>query len=417
MDDVLIVGAGPAGVVAGIVLARAGARVRIVDRATFPRDKLCGDTLNPGTLAMLDRLKIADGIERAALRVEGMLVTGEGGVVVEGRYPRNLRGLAISRREMDDVLVRQAIRAGVSFEPGVTVREAIVREQDGTRVVEGVMAASHGTTHALRARVVVAADGRRSTLAFDLGLARHCVSPRRWAIGVYVEEPGRTRPLGEMHLRRGRYIGVAPLPGGLVNICVVKPSGPGDPDLRSPEDTLRRELAADRMLGDRYAAARLVRAPIVLGPLAVDATGRSVDGLILAGDAAGFIDPMTGDGVRFAVRGGELAAAAALHALEHGWQGVHARLRAERRREFGRKWIFNRILRAMVASPASLHTAGRGARALPGLVRALVDYAGDCGLAVDQADSPLDVPRRAGACGPSEREAQVSASGGGAPRA
>jgi flavin-dependent dehydrogenase len=63
MDDVLIVGAGPAGAVAGAILARAGASVRIVDRAVFPRDKLCGDTLNPGALARLQALGLAAGIE------------------------------------------------------------------------------------------------------------------------------------------------------------------------------------------------------------------------------------------------------------------------------------------------------------------------------------------------------------------
>ena len=67
MLDVLIVGAGPAGAVAATVLARAGARVRIVDRATFPRDKLCGDTVNPGTLALLRRLGLAAAIDARGL--------------------------------------------------------------------------------------------------------------------------------------------------------------------------------------------------------------------------------------------------------------------------------------------------------------------------------------------------------------
>ena len=80
MDDVLIVGAGPAGSVAAAVLARAGARVRLLDRATFPREKLCGDTVNPGTLAILRRLEMAASIEERGLRVDGMRVTGERGI-------------------------------------------------------------------------------------------------------------------------------------------------------------------------------------------------------------------------------------------------------------------------------------------------------------------------------------------------
>jgi flavin-dependent dehydrogenase len=132
------------------------------------------------------------------------------------------------------------------------------------------------------------------------------------------------------------------------------------------------------MLRDRFAHARLVHPPVVIGPLAVDAYGAGIDGLLLAGDASGFIDPMTGDGMRFAIRGGELAAVAALEALEHGWAGVHDRLAARRQREFGAKWRFNRALRALVASPLAVAAAALGARAAPGVLQAVINNAGDC---------------------------------------
>jgi flavin-dependent dehydrogenase len=381
MDDVLIVGAGPAGSVAATVLARAGARVRIVDRATFPRDKLCGDTLNPGTLMLLARLQLSAAVEHLGLRLDGMLVTGEGGVAVEGRYPDVLHGRSISRRELDCALLNEAVASGANFEARVAVREAIVNERAGARVVEGVMAAAGGFVCPLRARVTIAADGRRSTLAFGLGLAHHPPRPRRWAIGAYLEQPGGMSACGEMHIRRGRYIGVAPVPGNIANVCLVQPSGAGDADLRDPEHALFRALAADPVLRDRFANARLLRPPIVLGPLAVDVTGGAIDGLLLAGDAAGFIDPMTGDGLRFAVRGAELAARAALRALEHGWAGIHSRLAAERWQEFAGKWRFNRALRALVASPLAVQAAARGARFAPGVVRALIARASDCDIA------------------------------------
>lgn len=124
----------------------------------------------------------------------------------------------------------------------------------------------------------------------------------------------------------------------------------------------------------------MIAPPTVLGPLAVDALSRGYDGLLLAGDAAGFIDPMTGDGMRFAVRGGELAALAALAALGSGWSGVRERLARQRAQEFGGKWRFNRALRTMVASPLAVAGAAATARVAPGLVRALVSRAGDCQL-------------------------------------
>ena len=342
MLDVLIVGAGPAGTVAGAVLARAGARVRIVDRAMFPRDKLCGDTVNPGTLATLSRLGLAHAIDSCGLAVEGMRLTGANGAVVEGRYPHGQIGRAILRRHLDWMLLQDAISAGAQFEPGVAVRRPLVTD----RRVTGVRAGGRGWEHDLSARLTIAADGRRSALAFSLGLATHPARPRRWAIGAYVETAGPTSlpTFGEMHIRSGRYIGIAPVPGGLTNVCVVKPWRPGDRALGDPRMLLLGELAGDPLLRERFAEARVAGPPVVLGPLAVDVRDAAIEGLLLAGDAAGFVDPMTGDGLCFAIRGAELAAHAALTALEHGWTGVHGRLAYQRRLTFAGKWRFNRAV-------------------------------------------------------------------------
>ena len=141
---------------------------------------------------------------------------------------------------------------------------------------------------------------------------------------------------------------------------------------------LRRELARDPLLRDRFAGARVAGPTVVLGPLAVDVRPCTIEGLLLAGDAAGFVDPMTGDGLCFAVRGAELAAQAALAALEHGWHGVHDSLAYQRRAVFAGKWRFNRTVRALVASPQALSVAAAGARVAPAVLRRAIAYAGDC---------------------------------------
>ena len=110
----------------------------------------------------------------------------------------------------------------------------------------------------------------------------------------------------------------------------------------------------------------------MLGPLAVDVAQGDIAGLLLAGDAAGFIDPMTGDGLRFAVRGARARRGCRARGPEHGWTGVHARLAAARRREFAPKWRFNRALRSLVASPAGVRAAAAGARIAPGIVRRMI---------------------------------------------
>ncbi len=147
----------------------------------------------------------------------------------------------------------------------------------------------------------------------------------------------------------------------------------------------RAELERDPRLRDRFARARLVQPPVVLGPLAIDVSDEAVAGLLLAGDAAGFIDPMTGDGLRFAVRGGVLAADAALEALAGGWSDVHARL--DRRPAPG-------VQREVAIQPglarAPSHRRQRSGRARsprsvwPGLLQRIISAAGDCGVAALQ---------------------------------
>src|SRR2546422_11373755 len=97
--DVLVVGAGPAGSMAALVLARAGVRVRLVDRARFPRGKLCGDTLNPGTLSILDRLGIAGPVPHRAMAITGVSISGPNGARVSATYPDGIRGAALPRPE------------------------------------------------------------------------------------------------------------------------------------------------------------------------------------------------------------------------------------------------------------------------------------------------------------------------------
>lgn len=368
--DVLIAGAGPAGCLAAIVLARAGVRVRLVDRACFPRDKLCGDTVNPGALAVLRRhgLEVAD----AGIATTGMVVTGPTGARVDARYPPHVAGRAIVRRDLDEALLASAARAGAQIEEGVLVQEPVVDSPTGR--VTGARLRGRGGSRDEPARLVIAADGRSSRLARALSLARAPRGIRRWAVGAYFEGVTGLDTCGEMHLRSGHYVGLAPLPGGLVNVCVVTADRQR---LRRPGEAIGVTVASDRWLRPRFAAARMVTRPVTLGPLAVETTVPGVPGLVLAGDAAGLIDPMTGDGIRFALRGGELAAEDVLRSLEAGDVDAHTRLARARRREFGGKWRFNQLLRRLSASPKALQLASLAAQLVPWPVTRMVLYAGD----------------------------------------
>jgi flavin-dependent dehydrogenase len=243
--------------------------------------------------------------------------------------------------------------------------------------VRGLIVAARGRAERpLDAPVTIAADGRRSTVALGLHLLRHPARPRRWAIGQYFDGVTGLTRFGEMHVRDRWYVGVAPVPDGLVNVCVVTDRAGGPGTLGDPAGFVRSVVDADPDLRERFADARPVTPPSVIGPLAVDARAAGMPGLLLAGDAAGFIDPITGDGLRFAIRGAELAADAALEMLA-GKPTAHLDLATRRSREFSRKWRFNRTLRVVVDSVRSKRAMAFAAARVPRLVEHLVTIAGD----------------------------------------
>jgi flavin-dependent dehydrogenase len=367
--------------VAATILARAGARVLVLDRARFPRPKVCGDTLNPGAMAVLRRLGLHEGVARRGVKLSGMIVTGRWGISVRGDYVQGdtaadeCCGRAIMRRELDQLLVSAAAEAGARVEEGVVIRGPLVRDdRHGARVEGVVVAGRDGQPVAMRAAVTIAADGRTSRVASALGLIAHPRHPRRWVVNGYFEGVHGLSAYGEMHIRGTHYLGVAPLPGGIANVCyVARP----DQRLADPAGLLTALVGGDAMLGDRFHAARLIAMPVSMGPLAVDARAAGARGLLLAGDAAGFIDPMTGDGLRFALRGAELAADAALEMLAASIEEGHVRLAAWRAREFGIKWRVGRVLRAWVGQPAGVTVGSIAAAGVPALLRHLIVYASD----------------------------------------
>ncbi len=379
-DDVIVVGAGPAGTIAALVLARGGARVRLIDRARFPRPKLCGDSLNPGALATLARVVDLAPLVALGQPVHGMRISGVGGATVCGRYPAGVAGLSIPRLTLDAWLVAEACRAGVVFDDGLAVR-GVSQGADGAT---GVTVSTGGGQRHLPARLVIGADGRGSVVARQFGLAHVPRRPRRWAMGAYAEGVAGMDPhLGEMHVRAGRYLGLAPVAGGLTNVCLVVSYEQARAQVRAPWASIRAAMTGDPLLGDRFERAVPVTAPVVLGPLAVDVTAPGQRGVLLAGDAAGFIDPMTGDGMRLALAGGLEAAHVAGEVLAGRLDRDRAVAELERRRQvaFAGKWRFNRSLRALVGFDHALSAATLAARAWPAPFEAVVRFAADVHVA------------------------------------
>src|SRR6476661_5939819 len=367
-DDAIIVGGGPAGSSTAFALARAGARVLVLDRAQFPRSKPCAEYLSPQASRLLHDMGVLDAVESAgAAHLAGMTVRAPNGALIRGDFAASHgfpafrdRGLALRRTKLDPILLQRAREVGAEVRERVRVTD-VLRDATGRAVGVRVLDA-HGTSSELHARLVVGADGLRSVVSSRLGLARRRRWPKRLALVAHFEGFADVGAWGEMHVERGvGYVGLAAVDSGLTNVAMVVPA------------SAAREVSADRnaffdrwlrdrpQLAPRVAGARRVTPVMATGPFASHARRAWAPGAALVGDAADFFDPFTGEGIYAALRGGELLAPYALESLAAGRDreadaALHAYDRA-RRRDFRGKWAVERLVALAVGTPALLDRA------------------------------------------------------------
>jgi flavin-dependent dehydrogenase len=355
--DVLVVGGGPAGAATAALLARRGYRAVIVDRAVFPRPKPCGDYLNPGCDEVFERLGVRDALERAAAPVRGMrLVTADGDAAALP-FPRR-NGWALQRSRLDQALLDHALRAGVLVRDG----SRLAALEPDARTVRVTMERG-GRTECCAARLVVGADGLRSAVARAAGIPapmRH----GRYTVGAYLagvdglpadlsaDPPAAGGGWGEIHLRRDGYCGVAHLPGGLANVTLAVPRHvvrAWRGDLEAGYWTWLRECPG---LRDRLGRAERIGPLTAVGPLGYYRRRAGRGRVLLVGDAAAHLDPMTGQGVYLALRGAELCAAIAADALERSGAPSLRKYALARAREFGPVFAGARLVQTLAFRPA-----------------------------------------------------------------
>ncbi len=372
--DVVVVGAGPAGSALAAALADAGRSVVLVDAVRHPRPKACAEYASPRIAEELARL----GVPAAAWRPDALPIAGmrviAGTAAVDVRYA-DRRGArpawGLDRTRFDAGLAAFAAERGAILRERVTFDDA-ARDEGGWEI----RLRTAGGPQVLRADLLVGADGARSRVAHRLGVERPVRVPRRLGLVAHYEAVPGLEASGEMHVGADHYVGLAPLAGGRLNVGMALPlPGPGSAESRFEAAIAALPAVAARLEGRRRLTP--IRGASPIGHRVARAAG---PGWMLVGDAAGFVDPFTGEGIYRALR----SARAAAEAVAGGDIGAaDARYLAARRRAFAAKDTLTWTVQGLLAARPVLRYALRRLDERPALAARLGSALGDCRPASD----------------------------------
>ena len=390
--DVLVVGAGPAGCATATYLAQSGLDVLLLEKATFPREKVCGDGLTPRGVRALLGMGVTVDEKDGWVRNKGLRIIG-GGIRLELPWPDLSNypdyGLVRTRLDFDETLARTAEKAGVRLLEGVSVTGPVL---DGDGRITGVtarrqpagagatMKTDEDTERTYRARLVVAADGNSSRLSLAMGLAKRDDRPLGVAVRTYYTSPRHNDDYLESWLEL--WDGDRLLPGygwifgmgdgtsnvglGLLNTSAAFQNI----DYRG---MLRRWLAG--MPGEWGYTEENRTAPVrgAALPMGFNRTPHYTRGLLLVGDAGGMVNPFNGEGIAYAMESGEIAARVITEALaqpdQRGAEAVLARYPLALKDAYGGYYTLGRKFVEAIGHPQVMQFATKHGMPHPALMR------------------------------------------------
>jgi flavin-dependent dehydrogenase len=315
--EAIVVGGGPAGAAAAIELARRGHRVLVLERSPAAPEKVCGEYLCPAGVTLMRELGVLEPVlARPHRTVRRIRISSPGGHAVEGRFTGDGEsdpfGLSMARADLDAVLLAEAASAGADVRAGALVVE-VQRRDDGVEVDWRFHDGERGRA---RGELLIGADGRFSIVAKKLGLAVPVSGPARAVVHGRFANVAAPSERVDMHLfARRRYAGINYLPDGSMNVSLVTDLGDVKTDLDGWRTQRFQEQLGESALLRRQLEGAAPCAPArVLAPLGVRSAVCS-ERVLLAGDAAGFLDPLTGEGIYAALATGAAAGRVAAGAL------------------------------------------------------------------------------------------------------
>ncbi|MEU2615820.1 geranylgeranyl reductase family protein [Micromonospora sp. NPDC007271] len=326
--DVIVVGAGPGGSATAYHLARHGARVLLLEKTEFPREKVCGDGLTPRAVRQLIRMGVDTSPEAGWLHNRGLRVIG-GGVRLELDWPDLASfpnyGLVRTRLDFDDLLAQRAVAAGAKLRTSVNVIGPVL-DADGRVIGVQAEAGPDKEPVAFHAPLVVAADGVSGRFPLALGLAKREDRPIGVAVRRYYRSPAKhdddyleswleLRAKGSDALLPG-YGWIFGLGDGRVNVGlgVLNSSAAfGKTNYRRLlTDWLANTPEDWGMTDEANAEGPILGAAL---PMGFNRVPHYTRGVLLVGDSGGMVNPFNGEGIAYAMESGELAAEVAVQAL------------------------------------------------------------------------------------------------------
>jgi 2-polyprenyl-6-methoxyphenol hydroxylase-like FAD-dependent oxidoreductase len=338
-EDVLVVGGGPAGSATAIYLVRCGHKVLLVDRAQFPRRKACGEGLFPRGVKALSDLGVLPQVEPAGVRIDGITFAFDGYSAFANGHDGGYWGLGLQRRVLDTALLEQARSEGVHVALGVTCSGLTLSERAFSVELNGKL---------VRPGIIVAADGVRSGLRQRAGLDG-TQRMRRYGVTAHLRLAQPAPRHVEVSYERGYEVYVTPVGADTVNVALLLNQNRMRALAGRLEEVFLELIAACDYLQPGF---ELLDEPLTAGPFPASAKSVWRHNLVLVGDAAGFFDGITGDGMTLSLLSARDCAAAVNYLLQTGSSGALRGYEKKRRRLARNSTLLARLHLALASCPA-----------------------------------------------------------------